>query len=107
MQLMGSKLEASLAIEGKFSGEGLLAMTQGEDMTTTLARTLVEGLEGQRVEEIWSHLSRVSADEGKREPFGDGLLFYVDPEGAAEKTLRRRRKRTRRDPGQMSLFERA
>lgn len=33
MHLMGSKLEASLAIEGKFSEEGLLAMTQGEDMT--------------------------------------------------------------------------
>ncbi len=28
MQLMGSKLETSLAIEGKFSEEGLLAMTQ-------------------------------------------------------------------------------
>ena len=39
MKLMGSKLEASLAIEGKFSEEGLLAMTQGEDMTTAIGKS--------------------------------------------------------------------
>jgi hypothetical protein len=40
-----SKLEAALAIEGKFSEEGLMAMTAGEDMTTAMAKALVEGLE--------------------------------------------------------------
>jgi SNF2 family DNA or RNA helicase len=45
MQLMGAKLEASLAIEGKFSDEGLLAMTSGEDLTTAMAKALVEDLD--------------------------------------------------------------
>jgi len=38
MHLMGSKLEASLAIEGKFSEDGLLALPQGEDMATAPAK---------------------------------------------------------------------
>jgi hypothetical protein len=60
MQLMGSKLEASLGIEGSFSDEGPLAMTQGEDMTMALAKAmakamakaLVEGLETEGVESV-------------------------------------------------------
>lgn len=52
LQLIGSKLEASLAIEGKFSEEGLLAMTVGEDMTTAMAKALVNGLDVEGVEKI-------------------------------------------------------
>ena len=61
MHLMGSKLEASLAIEGKFSEEGLLAMTQGEDMTTAMAKALVDGLETEGVESIWAKLNEKNA----------------------------------------------
>jgi SNF2 family DNA or RNA helicase len=57
MELMGKKMEASLAIEGKFSEEGLLAMTSGEDMTTALAKTLVEGLNNEGAENIWQKLN--------------------------------------------------
>ncbi len=57
MELMGKKMGASLAIEGKFSEEGLLAMTSGEDMTTALAKTLVEGLNGEGAENIWQKLN--------------------------------------------------
>ena len=49
---MGYKMEASLAIEGKFSEEGLLAMTQGEDMTTAMAKALVDGLDVEGAEQI-------------------------------------------------------
>jgi len=61
MQLMGKKMETSLAIEGKFSEEGLLAMTSGEDMTTALAKTLVEGISGEGAENIWRKLNEKNA----------------------------------------------
>jgi hypothetical protein len=60
LQLMGSKMEASLAIEGRFSEEGLLAMTQGEDMTTAMAKALVEGLEVEGAEQIWKKLNQAN-----------------------------------------------
>jgi SNF2 family DNA or RNA helicase len=60
LQLMGSKMEASLAIEGKFSEEGLLAMTQGEDMTTAMAKALVEGLDVEGAEQIWKKLNQAN-----------------------------------------------
>jgi len=103
MQLMGSKLEASLAIEGKFSEEGLLAMTQGEDMTTALAKALVDGLEDEGVEEVWSKLNQTNAAYRGKEAFGDGLLFYVDAR-VVEKRKRRRGRRTSQRAEQMSLF---
>jgi len=60
LQLMGSKMEASLAIEGKFSEEGLLAMTQGEDMTTAMAKALVDGLDVEGAEQIWKKLNEAN-----------------------------------------------
>jgi len=60
LQLIGSKLEASLAIEGKFSEEGLLSMTQGEDMTTIMAKALVNGLEVDGIEKIWRKLNEAN-----------------------------------------------
>ncbi len=105
MHLMGSKLQASLAVEGKFSEEGLLAMTQGEDMATALARALVDGLEGEGVEEIWHSLNKKNLTGGHEGTRGDGLLFYIDPVGAAKRTKRRSTRRKRAvDAGQMGLF---
>ena len=105
MQLMGSKLEASLAIEGKFSDEGLLAMTQGVDMTTALARALVDGLEGAGVEEVWSNVTGRDAPRLEEEAFGDGLLFYVDPAAVEKRSRRRRRRRSAAEGEQLSLFD--
>ena len=59
---MGSKMEASLAIEGKFSEEGLLAMTQGEDMSTALAKALVDGLDVEGAEGIWRKINEKNAE---------------------------------------------
>jgi SNF2 family DNA or RNA helicase len=102
MQLMGSKLEASLAIEGKFSEEGLLAMTQGENMTTALAKTLVDGLETEGVENIWSKLNQGGKTD-YQETSPEGWLFRIDPEGY-QKNTRGKRKRRKSQDGQMMLF---
>jgi len=104
MQLMGSKLEASLAIEGKFSTEGLLALTAGEDMTTAMAKALVDGLETEGVEQVWSKLNQANKTE-YREPAPDGMLFYVDPESfLKKKRTGRRRKKAASGSEQMLLF---
>ena len=84
---------------------GLLAMTQGEDMTTALAKTLVNGLGSEGVEDVWSKLNRSNRQHGQREAFADGLLFYVDP-AAVEKRTRQRRARYRREAdAQLALFD--
>jgi SNF2 family DNA or RNA helicase len=102
LQLMGSKLEASLAIEGKFSEEGLLAMTAGEDMTTAMAKSLVEGLDVEGVEQVWSKLNKSnlsSPKEAKQEEIPN-KLFYVNPSYFLQK---RRRRKKFNDPNQISL----
>lgn len=54
LRLMGAKVKASMALQGKFSAEGLVALTQGEDMMTALARALLTGLEGvESAEKYW------------------------------------------------------
>ena len=53
--LMGRKLAASLAIEGKFSTEGLVAMGGDEwSMETALARSLVSRMDEGDVRRIWA-----------------------------------------------------
>lgn len=42
--LMASKLQAAMTIEGKFSEEGLQAMSNNEDVMTQLATTVTEGI---------------------------------------------------------------
>jgi len=67
LQLMGSKLEAALLLEGKFSELGLLALSATEDMTVELARALVEGLEGvDSAEAIWRRVSGLPVEEKER-----------------------------------------
>jgi hypothetical protein len=104
MNLMGSKLEASLAVEGKFSEEGLLAMTQGEDMTTALARALVDGLEGEGVEQVWAKLNGGQAPEAREPLAAESLLLHVDPAGTVERMRRRRGRRWAVPEGQLGLF---
>lgn len=47
LSLMGSKMEASLAIEGDFSGEGLAALSGGEDVSSQLAKFIDGALQVQ------------------------------------------------------------
>ncbi len=44
LSLMATKLQASQAIEGKFSEEGLHAMSNNEDLLTQIASSVVEGI---------------------------------------------------------------
>jgi len=54
LRLMGTKLRAALALEGRFSSEGLRALAEGDDLGVELARVLVEGLQGlESVEALW------------------------------------------------------
>lgn len=54
LRLMGAKVRASQALQGKFSAEGLVALTQGEDMMTALAKALVNGIGGvESAETYW------------------------------------------------------
>ena len=44
LSLMATKLQAAQAIEGKFSEEGLHAMSNNEDLLTQIANSVVEGI---------------------------------------------------------------
>lgn len=44
ISLMASKLQASMALEGKFSEEGLRAMADNEDLLSQIASSVVEGI---------------------------------------------------------------
>lgn len=57
LRLMGTKLEASMSLEGKFSEEGLRSMGDGLDLSSALAKALVEGMDGvDSAESIWSRM---------------------------------------------------
>ncbi len=45
MRLIGSKMTAAQAIEGKFTSEGLVAMADDEDVAAALAKTLLEHID--------------------------------------------------------------
>lgn len=45
LSLMATKLQASMAIEGKFSEEGLRAMSDNQDMLTKIAGSVIQGIE--------------------------------------------------------------
>ena len=44
LSLMATKLQASMAIEGKFSEEGLQALSENEDLLTQIANSIVNGI---------------------------------------------------------------
>jgi len=79
LQLMGSKMEASLAIEGKFSEDGLMAMTQGEDMSTALAKALVEGIDVEGAEDIWRKINLKNAELTGKEAVETLIEIDIEP----------------------------
>jgi hypothetical protein len=51
-------MEAAMSIEGKFSDEGLRAMSGDLDMTAMLAKAITEGISGvDSAEEIFGRLN--------------------------------------------------
>jgi hypothetical protein len=63
LRLMGKKLLVSLAMEGKFSAEGLQALDDGDDMLTAMARELVteRGI-GEPADAVWR---QIQAEHGR------------------------------------------
>ena len=57
LRLMGKKLLVSLAMEGKFSGGGLQALDDGDDILTAMARELVteRGI-GESADAVWQQV---------------------------------------------------
>jgi hypothetical protein len=69
LRLMGKKLLVSLAMEGKFSSEGLQAINDEDDILMAMARELVteKGI-GERADAVWATLQKQQEDTlGTRE----------------------------------------
>src|SRR5437879_3887299 len=111
LRLMGKKLLVSLAIEGKFSSEGLQAINEEDDILKAMARELVteKGI-GERADAVWSALQKkqdevleVKSTETEApilKPIEDGALVVVEnpvaaanqwmPPGTAREPIRRK-----------------
>jgi len=63
LRLMGKKLLVSLAMEGKFSSEGLQAINDEVDILMAMARELVKekGI-GERADAVWATLQKKQED---------------------------------------------
>ena len=79
LRLMGKKLLVSLAMEGKFSSEGLQAINEEDDLLMVMARELVteKGI-GERADAVWASLQKQ-----KDEVLGTRKLESADAAGAA------------------------
>ncbi|MGB6068290.1 MAG: helicase-related protein [Desulfomonilaceae bacterium] len=62
LELVGKKLSASLAIEGKLTTDGLASLSAGEDMTLMLARALIEGARIDGAESVWRSMNAKRLD---------------------------------------------
>lgn len=60
LSLMATKLQASMAIEGKFSEEGLNAMSNNEDILTQIASSVTEGIKDTMDTEVFRKASVAS-----------------------------------------------
>lgn len=65
LSLMATKLQAAMAIEGKFSEEGLRAMSNNEDLLTQIANNVVEGIKDTVNENIFKASAFVRSNETK------------------------------------------
>jgi hypothetical protein len=72
MGLMAQKLDASLALEGQFSAEGLAAMSADSgSLTMELAKSLVQNIDFGDAERVWEKLSA-------EKPVADNVLVDDD-----------------------------
>ncbi|MEK7863252.1 MAG: hypothetical protein AAB295_08315, partial [Chloroflexota bacterium] len=66
LSLLGSKIQSSLAIEGRFSTEGLAAMSDSTDTTTALAASLVGELQDlESAETIWRRVAELETQQAQ------------------------------------------
>lgn len=67
LSLMATKLQAAMSIEGKFSEEGLNAMSNNEDLLTQIANSVVEGIKHSVDVQVFQKTSIVSQREAEVE----------------------------------------
>ena len=76
MALMAQKLEASLALEGQFSAEGLAAMSADSgSLTMELAKSLVENLDFGDADRVWEHFGSEQSKPCDALPEDGGNVF--------------------------------
>lgn len=66
LSLMATKLHASMAIEGKFSEEGLKAMSNNEDLLTQIANSVVNGIQYTVDATVFNKTNSVKRERVKR-----------------------------------------
>lgn len=77
MSLMGKKLAAAQALEGKFSAEGLVAMAGSDNMEIALARSLAENME-ENAARAWARLESTPDEPVAALPLWAGALGGFD-----------------------------
>lgn len=65
LSLMATKLQAAMALEGKFSEEGLRAMSNNEDLLTQIANNVVEGIKDTVNQDIFKATAFIKSEEVK------------------------------------------
>lgn len=126
LRLMGKKLLVSLAMEGKFSSEGLQAINDEDDILMAMARELVteKGI-GERADAVWAALQKrqeevfavrsATTEQPVPGPDNSGQLIAMEntavtanpwtPLAAAPEPLRRKTSRRQSTlEGQLTLF---
>ena len=85
MGLMAQKLDASLALEGQFSAEGLAAMSADSgSLTMELAKSLVENIDFGDAERAWEKLSAVQPETDAVLVEDDDDDFFLWGQGAGK-----------------------
>ncbi len=85
LELVGRKLSASLAIEGKLTDDGLASMCAGDDMTLLLAKTLVERMDIQGAESVWRTLNRRQEKTKPRTSCHGNVIPFVSRDWSLER----------------------
>jgi hypothetical protein len=72
---MGKKMLVSLAMEGKFAGEGLQAMQEDDDILTAMARELVTGSHvGELADNVWRQVQAQHSEIRRDAPPGPAAI---------------------------------
>lgn len=66
ISLMATKLQAAMAIEGKFSEDGLNAMSNNEDILTQIASSVVSGIQDTIDAEVFEKITKAGGNGGSR-----------------------------------------
>lgn len=74
MALMGKKLSAAQALEGKFSSEGLAAMAGDESLEMALAKSLADNVQEPDARRAWSKV----ASSGGPKPKSEAEILAID-----------------------------